>query len=158
MIVAGIDPGLSGAVAILDHDGSLLNVFDLPTVEEAHGKGTRSRIAPALLQDELIGDVRISVAYIEHVASSPQMGVTSSFRFGEAFGATLAVLQCCGIRTELVRPLVWKKALGLNNDGEVSRARAIELFPNSSDLFKRKMDHNRAEAALIAEYGRRMSR
>lgn len=158
MIVAGIDPGLSGAVAILDHDGSLLHVFDIPTVEEAHGKGTRSRIAPALLQDELIGDVRISVAFIEHVASSPQMGVTSAFRFGEAFGATLAVLQCCGIRTELVRPQVWKKSLGLNNDGEVSRSRAIELWPTQSDWFKRKMDHNRAEAALIAEWGRRVSR
>lgn len=158
MIVCGIDPGLSGAVAILDHDGSLLNVFDIPTVEEAHGKGTRSRIAPALLQDELIGDVRVSVAFIEHVASSPQMGVTSAFRFGEAFGATLAVLQCCGIRTELVRPQVWKKALGLNNEAEVSRARAIELWPTQSDWFKRKMDHNRAEAALIAEWGRRVSR
>ena len=158
MIVLGCDPGLSGAVAIMDHDGSLLNVFDIPTVEEAHGKGTRSRSSPALLQDELIGDVRIGVAFIEHVASSPQMGVTSAFRFGEAFGATLAVLACCGIRTELVRPQVWKKALGLNNEGEVSRARALELWPTQSDWFKRKMDHNRAEAALIAEYGRRLCR
>lgn len=158
MIVAGIDPGLSGAVAILDHDGSLLNVFDLPTVEEAHGKSTRSRIAPALLQDELIGDVRIGVCFVEHVTASPQMGVVSAFRFGGAHEAVLAVLACCGIRTELVRPQVWKKAFGLNNEGEVSRARALELWPNNSDWFKRKMDHNRAEAALIAEYGRRVSR
>jgi crossover junction endodeoxyribonuclease RuvC len=158
MIVAGIDPGLSGAVAILGHDGTLLNVFDLPTVEEVHGKGTRNRISPALLQDELIGDVRVGVAFIEHVSSSPQMGVTSAFRMGEAFGAVLAVLQCCGIRTELVRPQVWKKALGLGQDKDVSRARAIEMFPDQSGLFKRKMDHDRAEAALIAEYGRRMSR
>lgn len=154
MLVAGIDPGLSGAVAILDGT-RLLTVFDIPTVEEAHGKGTRARIAPALFQDELIGDVRISVAFVEHVNSSPQMGVTSAFRFGEAFGAILAVLQCSGVRTELVRPQTWKKALGLNNDGEVSRARAIELWPDQSAFFKRKMDHNRAEAALIAEWGRR---
>jgi Holliday junction resolvasome RuvABC endonuclease subunit len=158
MIVAGIDPGLSGAVAILDHDGSLLCVFDIPTVEEAHGKGMRSRVSPALLQDELIGDVKVGVAFIEHVASSPQMGVTSAFRFGEAFGATLAVLQCLGIKTELVRPQTWKKALGLNSEAEVSRARAIEQWPDSSHYFKRKLDHNRAEAALIAEYGRRMVR
>lgn len=158
MIVAGIDPGLHGAVAILDHDGSLLTVFDLPTVEEIHGKGTRSRIAPALLQDELIGDVRISVAYIEHVSSSPQMGVTSAFRMGEAFGSVLAVLQCCGVRTELVRPQVWKKAMGLTSDKDVARGRAIEMFPSQSDLFRRVKDHDRAEAALIAEYGRRVSR
>jgi Holliday junction resolvasome RuvABC endonuclease subunit len=158
MIIAGIDPGLSGAVAILHGDGTLLNVFDIPTVEEAHGKGSRQRVAPALLHDELIGDVRISVAYIEHVASSPQMGVTSAFRFGEAFGATVAVLQTCGIRTELVRPAMWKKAMGLNSEAEVSRAKALELWPDSSSFFKRKMDHNRAEAALIAEYGRRFSK
>jgi len=158
MIIAGIDPGLHGAVAILDHDGSLLNVFDLPTVEEVHGKGTRSRIAPALLQDELIGDVRISVAYIEHVSASPQMGVVSAYRMGEASGAILAVLQCCGIRTELVRPQVWKKALGLTSDKDVARGRAIEMFPSQSDLFKRVKDHDRAEACLIAEFGRRMSR
>ena len=158
MIVAGIDPGLHGAVAILDHDGNLLTVFDLPTVEEVHGKGTRSRIAPALLQDELIGDVRISVAYIEHVSSSPQMGVTSSFRMGEAFGSVLAVLQCCGIRTELVRPQVWKKVMGIGSDKDVARGRAIEMYPSQSDLFKRVKDHDRAEAALIAEYGRRVSR
>jgi Holliday junction resolvasome RuvABC endonuclease subunit len=158
MIIAGIDPGLSGAVAILHGDGTLLNVFDIPTVEEVHGKGSRQRVAPALLHDELIGDVRISVAYIEHVASSPQMGVTSAFRFGEAFGATVAVLQTCGIRTELVRPAMWKKAMGLNSEAEVSRAKALELWPDSSSFFKRKMDHNRAEAALIAEYGRRFSK
>lgn len=158
MIVCGIDPGLSGAVALIDHDGSLLRVFDLPTVEERHGNKARTRIAPALLHDELIGEVKIDVAFIEHVASSPQMGVTSAFRFGEAFGATLAVLQCSGIRTELIRPQVWKKAMGLNSEGEVSRARAIDLWPDASNYFKRKMDHNRAEAALIAEYGRKMSR
>jgi hypothetical protein len=92
------------------------------------------------------------------VASSPQMGVTSAFRFGEAFGATVAVLQTCGIRTELVRPAMWKKAMGLNSEAEVSRAKALELWPDSSSFFKRKMDHNRAEAALIAEWGRRFSK
>lgn len=157
MLVAGIDPGISGAVAILDGT-QILTVFDLPVVEERHGKGTRSRIAPALFQDELLGDFKVGVAYVEHVTASPQMGTVSAFRFGEAFGTILAVLQCCGIRTELVRPQVWKKSLHLNNDGEVSRARAIELWPDASHYFKRKLDHNRAEAALIAEYGRRIGR
>lgn len=155
MLVAGIDVGLTGAVAVLDGT-RLLTVFDLPTVQERHGSGTRSRIAPALLHDELVGDMQIGVAFVEHVTASPQMGTVSAFRFGEAFGAVLAVLQCCGIRTELVRPQVWKKALNLNNEGEVSRAKAIELWPDASHHFKRKLDHNRAEAALIAEYGRRV--
>ena len=154
MIVAGIDPGLSGAVALLDGP-NLLTVFDLPTIDKPHKNGSRAELSPALLQDELIGDVKVGVAFIEQVTASPQMGTVSAFRFGECFGQICAVFQCLGIRTELVRPAAWKKAMGLNSDAEVSRARAIELWPDSSHLFKRKMDHNRAEAALIAEWGRR---
>ena len=154
MIVAGIDPGLTGAVAILDGP-TLLTVFDLPTIDKPHKSGSRAELSPALLQDELIGDVRVSVAFIEQVTASPQMGSVSAFRFGECYGQICAVFQCLGIRTELVRPAAWKKAMGLNSDAEVSRSRAIELWPDQSALFKRKMDHNRAEAALIAEWGRR---
>lgn len=154
MIVAGVDPGLSGAVALLDGP-NLLAVFDLPTIDKPHKNGSRAELSPALLQDELIGDVRVSVAFIEQVTASPQMGTVSAFRFGECFGQICAVFQCLGIRTELVRPQVWKKAMGLNAEAEVSRAKAIELWPDQSAFFKRKMDHNRAEAALIAEWGRR---
>lgn len=156
MIVAGVDPGLSGAVAILDGP-NLLAVFDLPTIDKPHKNGSRAELSPALLQDELIGDVRVSVAFIEQVTASPQMGTVSAFRFGECYGQICAVFQCLGIRTELVRPATWKKAMGLNAEAEVSRAKAIELWPDQSAFFKRKMDHNRAEAALIAEYGRRNS-
>jgi crossover junction endodeoxyribonuclease RuvC len=154
MIVAGVDCGLTGAVALLDGP-NLLAVFDLPTIDKPHKNKSRAELSPALLQDELIGDVKVSVAFIEAVTASPQMGTVSAFRFGECYGQICAVFQCLGIRTELVRPATWKKAMGLNSDAEVSRAKAIELWPDSSHYFKRKMDHNRAEAALIAEYGRR---
>jgi crossover junction endodeoxyribonuclease RuvC len=154
MIVAGVDPGLSGAVAILDGP-NLLAIFDLPTIDKPHKNGSRAELSPALLQDELIGDVKVSVAFIEQVTASPQMGTVSAFRFGECFGQICAVFQCLGIRTELVRPATWKRSMGLNSNAEVSRAKAIELWPDQSAFFKRKMDHNRAEAALIAEYGRR---
>ena len=61
--------------------------------------------------------------------------------------------------TRVVYPAQEKEVtLGLNNEAEVSRSRAIELWPTQSDFFKRKMDHSRAEAALIAEWGRRVSR
>jgi crossover junction endodeoxyribonuclease RuvC len=50
-------------------------------------------------------------------------------------------------------PSRWKKALGLNGEAEASRARAIETWPNRADLFARKKDHNRAEAALLGLYG-----
>jgi len=52
-----------------------------------------------------------------------------------------------------VSPAKWKKALGLNSDGETSRARAIETWPAQAELFARKPDHNRAEAALLGLFG-----
>jgi hypothetical protein len=51
-----------------------------------------------------------------------------------------------------VSPAKFKRALGLNSDGEASRARAIDTWPMSADLFSRKRNHNRAEAALLGLY------
>lgn len=157
MLILGVDPGLSGAIAFL-HNGNLVNVEDLPLVEVQHGKSSRKELSPALLHDRLVQtDIRIDKAIVEHVGASPQMGTVSAFRFGENFGAILAVLACCGIRTELVRPQVWKKAIGLGADKALSRSIAIKFWPMQSDYFARAKDDGRAEAALIAEYGRRMA-
>jgi len=157
MLVLGIDPGLSGAVAFLNGE-QLLNVDDLPLVEVQHGKGSRKELSPALLHDMLVHtDIRIGKAIVEHVGASPQMGSVSAFRFGENFGAILAVLACCGIRTELVRPQTWKKSMGLGADKALSRSMAIKLWPMQSDYFARVRDDGRAEAALLAEYGRRFA-
>jgi hypothetical protein len=51
-----------------------------------------------------------------------------------------------------------EKALGLNSDGETSRARAIETWPARAELFARKRDHNRAEAALLGLYALKVGR
>lgn len=154
MLIVGIDPGISGAIAFM-RDGDLVNVEDLPVVEVAHGKGSREELSPQLLHDRLLdADVRIDVAVLEDV-NAFGMGRTSAFRFGENVGTIKGVLAASGIRTVMVTPQKWKKAMGLGRDKALSRARAIELWPDSSHLFKRKMDHNRAEAALIAEWGRR---
>lgn len=154
MLILGIDPGLTGAYAALTLDG-LTVVADLPTVEKAHKSGKRSEFSAHLFHDCVASLPKIDMAVIEHVSASPQMGTVSAFRFGECFGGIVAVLACCGIRTEFVRPATWKKAMGLNSEAEVSRAKVLELFPDASQHFARKADHNRAEAALLAEYGRR---
>lgn len=155
MLICGIDPGLSGAIAFLN-DGELLSVADLPLVDVQHGKGSRKELSPALLHDMLVHtEIRIAKAVVEQVGASPQMGTTSAFRFGENYGAILAVLACCGIRTETVRPQTWKKNMGLGPDKSLSRAMAIKLWPDQSQYFARVRDDGRAEAALLAEYSRR---
>jgi crossover junction endodeoxyribonuclease RuvC len=94
-------------------------------------------------------------AIIEKVAAMPGQGVSSTFKFGMAYGALRATVSVLQIPSYLVSPQRWKRDLGLTSDKEESRAMAIRLWPGVG-CFSRKADHNRAEAALLARYGVRM--
>lgn len=154
MLICGIDPGNNGAIAFM-LNGELVNVENLPLVEVRHGKGTKQELSPALLHDRLIdADRPIDLAVLEAV-NAFGMGRQSAFRFGENVGMIKGVLAASGIRMHMVTPQKWKRAMGIGADKSVSRAAAIALWPMQSELFKRVKDDGRAEASLLAEYGRR---
>jgi len=154
--VLGCDPGINGAFAILTKKGELVEVFDTPTIEVKVGKSIKKRIAPELLVNELRGRWEvIDCAFIEQVASSPQMGSSSIFTFGEAFGIVKGVLAAMHIPCHTVTPAKWKRDLNLNASKDGSRALAIKQWPEQAGEFKRVKDADRAEAALIADWGRR---
>ena len=147
-MILGIDPGKSGAVAVLGHDGALVAVHDMPIV---------GPIVSAVLLDELVHDYvdplhdgPSGTAVIEDVHAMPKQGVTSSFSFGRSLGVAEGVLAGNGYSLRYVSPAKWKKALGLTSDKGVSRRRAIEVWPNRASWFARVKDDGRAEAALIA--------
>jgi hypothetical protein len=59
----------------------------------------------------------------------------------------------CAVPLEIIEPTAWKRFWKLPpKDKERSRQRALELFPSAHSLLARKLDHGRAEAALIALY------
>lgn len=156
MRIIGIDPGLSGAIA--SWDGKTLVVLDVPTVQYKATKKMKTEISLSELSDIMnFTFAGADMAYIEKVGAMPGQGVTSMFNFGESYGILKAMTVAFGIPITLIPPIKWKSEMGLNSDGEKSRMRALQLFPNNADTFKRKMDHNRAEAALLAWYGYRMS-
>lgn len=45
----GIDPGLSGAMAVLDSTGALLAVYDTPTLTLSTSRGTKQEYDVSLL-------------------------------------------------------------------------------------------------------------
>ena len=145
------DPGLNGGGAILNPDLNIIACFDLPII----GEGTQRRIDAANLADIIREHGPYAFAIVEQVAAMPGNGVSSMFRFGQSYGTLLGVIGALAIPVRHVTPAKWKKALGLNSDGEASRARAIETWPTYAELFARKRDHNRAEAALLALYALR---
>lgn len=146
-MILGIDPGLSGAFALLD-DGALSLVDDLPTM----GTKTARQINGAQLAATL-SPLPINVAVVELVGAMPGQGVSSMFRFGHAVGQVLGILQALKIPLVRVTPGVWKRSFGLGAEKDASRARAINLFPQHHASFARVKDDGRAEAALIALWG-----
>ena len=153
--VLSFDPGtVSGAGAVVHVNGELLAAFDLPLI----GDMTNRRINAAGLADLIREHGPYAFAVVEQVSARPGQGVSSMFRFGQSYGTVLGVIGALAIPVRHVSPAKWKRALGLNSDGETSRARAIETWPEQAHLFARKRDHNRAEASLLALYGLRERR
>lgn len=144
----GIDPGITGAVAVLNDDGSVRLAADLPTI--ANGKSKRQIDANTLAA--ILGPYAkgIKLAVVEKVSAMPKQGVSSVFNFGVAVGCVRGVLGALGIPVMYVTPTKWKGTYGLTSDKEQSRAMATMLFP-AADLHLKK-DHNRAEALLLALY------
>ena len=151
MVIIGIDPGISGAIGVLWHDNTY-EVMDMPIM--AKGKGA-SRVKTQVNPAELAGVLRESTSptiYLERISSMPGQGVASMFSMGDTFGCIRGVCAALGLKVEIITPQSWKKHYGLGKDKEVVRAKAIELFPEAP--LSRKKDHNRAEALLIANYGK----
>lgn len=142
--IMGVDPGLSGAIAFYNPKfANLIAAYDLPVI----GK----EINAAELFD-IIDSFKPVAAIIESVHAMPKQGVSSSFNFGMSYGVVRGVVSASKIRTHLVAPTKWKKYFSLSSDKDASRALAIRYWPDSPH-FRRKKDHGRAEAALLALYG-----
>jgi Holliday junction resolvasome RuvABC endonuclease subunit len=153
--VLGVDPGLTGALAVVSKDGSSVAVWDVPVFSVQVGRKNRNELDLHKL-DKILKDIRmlgVSIAYVEKVSSMPQQGVSSTFSFGRTYGSLLMGLVCNGFVLEHVTPNVWKKSMKVRKGKESSVLRASELLPSFTNLWNLKKHHNRAEAALIASYG-----
>ena len=151
--IIGIDVGLNGAIAMMQGE-TLTGVVDMPTVTlDRNGKAKRQISIPELV--EIIKTFKPDEAYCERVFAMSGQGVTSVFSFGRSLGAIEGVLAARSIKTTLVTPQTWQKAMGVSGGKDGARARAMEVFPWNVDLFKRVKDDGRADAALIAAWGLR---
>ena len=150
MKILGCDPGIHGALALVDIvDGAppwLIDVPDVPVI----GTGAKERVNTMLVRDWLAHHTP-DHALIERAGSMPKQGVASTFKYARAVGSLETVVACSDIPYSIIEPAVWKKLHHLpGKDKEAARQRALPLFPSAHALFARKMDHQRAEPALIA--------
>ena len=153
MKIIGIDPGLSGAIAILE-DNKVLSIFDMPVMAE--GKKNKRQLNSA----QLVNIIRANtvtedevVVIVEQVNAMPGQGVTSMFNFGQTFGAIKGVCAALNLPIFFVRPSKWKKYFELiNSSKDSSRTKVIEMYPSLSNQLSKKKDVNKSDAILIARF------
>ena len=153
MRIIGIDPGLSGGIAILE-DNKVKEMFDMPVM--ADGKKNKRQLNSALLAQivkDNIKDIEDTVIIVEQVNAMPGQGVTSMFNFGQSFGAIKGICAAIGLPIFFVRPAKWKKYFELiNSSKDASRTKVIEMYPSIADKLSKKKDVNKSDAILIARY------
>ena len=153
MRIIGIDPGLSGAIAILD-DNKIIELFDMPVMPD--GKKNKRQLNSALLVKLIkqnIESLENTIMIVEQVNAMPGQGVTSMFNFGQTFGAIKGICAAIGLPISFVRPAKWKKHFELiNSSKDASRTKAIEMYPSFSEQLSKKKDVNKSDAILIARY------
>lgn len=156
MIYLGIDPGLTGALAaIFPYDEQA--VYDLPVMQNVRAaeKGRKRMHLDPLALTQLLepfdaGECLVVMEYTQ----AGMKGALANYSLGHSSGVLMGVLSSLGFTYEMVRPQEWKKAFGLlKAEKDDSRKVALKLYPSLP--LTRKKDHGRAEAILLAEWGRR---
>ena len=154
-LTLGADPGICGSLAFYDFTSKeLVSVHDMPLKTKTAKYNEIDLVALGLLIGEKAE--RIALAVIEEVGARPGEGRTTVFKFGFAAGALAMATASYLIPTHHTPPSVWKSLMGLSSNKDLSRKRAQDLWPSHSNLFTRKKDDGRAEAALLAKFGERL--
>jgi len=159
LIIIGVDPGISGAAALIDHNG-FLELFDLPAEEVESNGRTKRKIHAAELANRIRDCLRRHGAAGKHVevwledvhampSSSSGSGANTSLMHSK--GIIEGVVGALGYRLNLVNSRKWKGTFGATSDKAKAIGLAQGLYPTAPISLKKH--HNRAEAVLIARHG-----
>jgi crossover junction endodeoxyribonuclease RuvC len=140
----GIDPGKSGAMVLLDLDGTYVDDFKF-------GDSTELDVWEWLKEKRANYEIRR--AALELVSAMPKQGVSSTFKFGYSAGFLRGVIVASLTPYVMVSPSKWQSALNCLTGGDknVSKGRAQQTWPGAT-----RWTHANSDAALLAEYARRL--
>ena len=164
-MIIGIDPGVNGAVVVLDRNGSgtlePVGAWDIPTTQAGKRREVSGTLlARSLRNTNLVGGLRDARVVLENVHSMPRDGGVAAFAFGQSVGTIRGVIETLSLPYERVTPQAWQKYFGLRLVGmkgaqrnELIRAEALRRLPSASKFLKLKKDCHKAAALLIALWG-----
>ena len=150
----GIDPGQSGALAMIDETNFGNNVAVL-----SDWPGDEIAAAAIVREIKMNADHRkdILLGAIERVHSMPKQGVASTFKFGTNYGIWRGILAAFEIPFYTVGVHQWQKGvIQKAQDKKPALAAASRLFPEAELYSPRGGGKDgRADALLIAHWCRR---
>jgi crossover junction endodeoxyribonuclease RuvC len=152
MIICGIDPGLTGAIARIDAaSGALVDLCDMPIFRLTKA-GKNSKIVDAYLVTDLLGR-GCGHVFVEVQQTRPGQAAQAVAKTFTGYGIILGVIAALGIPVTHVNSRAWKAALRVPAAKDGARARASELIRGGAAHWPLIKHDGRAEAALIALWG-----
>lgn len=160
MLIISCDPGLTGALALLDSQRGLLECEDIPTCGNGTASGSmRSWVDAEALQNILCAwsrrhefaqrSVRAAIERPIPMPKLPAQTVASQFDTFGVLRALIAMKVGPG-GMHMVNPQAWKRFFGLDKEKDESRACCLRLYPSAPVTLVKH--HNRAEAILIGHW------
>lgn len=151
MNVVGIVSGFKGAIAVLDSNGQILELLDMPIFKTNKVEVNESKIANVLKK------YTVDHVFIEKAIPNPDQDITNTFWNGMIFGILQGI--CFGMRlryTIIVSP-VWRKFMlnGTRRNNGSSIVRVKQLYSN---IELNRKDIGKADAILIGLYGMKILR
>lgn len=162
-VIAGIDPGVSGAIAVVAYEDAnhyvITTLEDLPTSAGPKGKVTDV----CTLRYHLLC-CKPAVVVVEYPMWAKHDGAVQSSTAWQNFGRVAATIElCCNEYVEQfiqVSPVTWKADMGLTlghlADRKQKKAHSLavarKLF-GTEPYLKRVKDHDRGEALLLTYWG-----
>ena len=158
MIILGTDPGLDGAIALIDSATGLRDVLDIPTSSNGTASGSMRRQVDASGLVEALIEWRRRHEFAREAVhgvierpipmpSLPAQTIASQF---DTFGVLRAVMAALGWPVAVVEPARWKKTYTFGTDKNGARATCLRLYPAAPVTLVKH--HNRAEAILIGHW------
>jgi crossover junction endodeoxyribonuclease RuvC len=144
--ILGADPGMTGALALLDQHGNLMVTADI--------HGSDGRVDSGAIRDTLDlwkDQYGIDMGVVENVGSMPKQGVSTTFKFGRATGNLEGVIQGLFIPMALVTPAQWKSKLKMTGKAkDYPRQWCAQRWPTVEDFKPKLKGQARADAACLA--------
>jgi crossover junction endodeoxyribonuclease RuvC len=145
----GIDPGFSGALAVLDDELNLEFVMDMPIIMVGKKRELDESKLSTIFSRWRLRPMTIG---IEKSQTMPNQGIVSSGRYMASYGFLRGLCVGNGLPYHLIRPQSWKKAMmpDMGKDKGASIQKVTQLYPELR--LTRVKDHGIADAILIARY------